>query len=262
MTLSRDSIGAAVPISLAGGWRGLRDEQIANDVILQVLAAHEAGSGEIFKSDRRSLVTASEVAGIALVVKEVRKGGTLRRLADVFRGAPALRAFRAGRRLLGHRIGVARPLAAVAQRAVGVPVRSRLVSLDLRDEPTAASLLAHDRVARPRVLSALADLLIALHRCGVVHGDLRAQHVHLAKGGPDRLRARLIDLEAVRFRVRLSDAQRLGAIAQLFGSIPEDVATPEERRAAFERYADALPLANGADEAWAEIVRVKGDRSR
>ena len=266
MKLDRSSSGAAVPLSLSNGWRGIRDEQIALEVIVQALSAHETGSGETVKSDHRSLVTACEVEGVALVVKEVRKAGARRRIADVFRGAPALRAFRAGRRLLEHGIGAARPLAAVAQRVLGVPLRSRLVSLDLRDEPTAASLLAQDLAVRPQVLSALADLLIALHRCCVVHGDLRAQHVHVEAGEAEGPHLRLIDLESVHFHGRrfgkrrsrqgLSDAQRLAAIGQLLGSIPAEHATPEERRAAFDRYVDELPLAAGADQAWSEVRRM------
>jgi hypothetical protein len=254
VTLSRDAIGSAAAASLANGWRGLRDQHFGIDALHQALAAHEAEDAETLKADRRSLVTATAAAGSRLVVKEVRKGGARRHLADLIRGAPALRAFRAGRRLLECGIGAARPLAALERRSLGVPVRSVLVSLDLRDEPTAQALLARDPTATRRVLSALCELLIALHRANVSHGDLRAQHVHVATAAGGSLRTRLIDLEAVRFRRRLSDEQRLASVGQLLGSIPEEAAPTDERRRAFQRYADTLPLALSSDEAYRRIV--------
>jgi hypothetical protein len=127
-------------------------------------------------------------------------------------------------------------------------MRSLLVSLDLRDVPTAADRL-RDPEHREATLTALADLAVALHQSSVIHGDLRAQHVHLDT------RPRLIDLESVRFLGRLSDAQRIEDLAQLHASIADDLASGRERRAAFDRYARALPFDAADADVLAQIER-------
>jgi hypothetical protein len=189
------------------------------------------------------------------VVKEVRKTGIRRRLADAFRGAPARRAFQAGRGLIERGIGAALPLAAVERRRLGFPTRSLLLSLDLRAEPTAAVLLAGAPDQRKRVLTSLAELLLALHQSAATHGDLRAQHVHLSSGEGERLVAKLIDLESLRFRQTLDGAARLDDWAQMNGSIPDGLASTAERRAAFDHYASALPFTNSTQAAFEEMTR-------
>jgi hypothetical protein len=257
MTPRDDVIGGAVPCAF-GAWRGLRDERVGEALVARAVAALADGTAlEILKCDERSRVSALESGDVQLVLKEVRKGGARRRLADALRGGPARRAFRAGRGLIARGIGAALPLAALEQRSFGVPRRSLLVSLDLRSDPNSARLLELDAAGRSRTLAALAELMIALHQSGAVHGDLRAQHVHLRARAAGELvtAARLVDLESVRFHRRLSDARRSEDLAQLNASIPDAIATPAERRAALDAYAEALPFACGTRAAEAEIVR-------
>ena len=254
MTAAADFPGAIRRFE-ADGWSGARDEQLGEDDLRAVLAAHEAGGEAALKDDERSLVTVCRAGARTLIVKEVRKSGVRRRLADALRGAPALRAFRAGRRLLESGIGAALPLAAVERRRCGLPVRSLLISRDLRGDPTAATLLARGGDARSTTLAVLADLLLALHRAGAVHGDLRAQHVHLRDADGRPCGARLIDLESVRFTARRDDAGRLDDWAQIAGSIPDADATREERRLAFERYAASMPFGIDTASAFEEMLR-------
>lgn len=242
-----DVIGAPVPLAVAG-WRGERDERVPPTLVESAVAGRDRQGAETLKSDRRSSVVAVPTAEYPVVVKEVRKAGARRRVADVFRGSPARRAFRAGRRLISSGIGAALPLAFLEQRALGAPIRSLLVSLDLRDLATAADRLG-DPARREATLAALADLAAALHRSGAIHGDLRAQHVHLDA------RPRLIDLESLRFRPRVSDAQRIEDLAQLNASIADDLASGSQRRAAFARYAGALPFAGDDSDVRDRIVR-------
>lgn len=248
-----DALGSATGFR-ADGWRGERDERASEALVRAAIAAHEAGGRRVLKEDARSRVTSCRAEGVDLVVKEVRKTGLRRRLADAVRGAPARRAFRAARRLIASGVGAARPLAAVERRRLGLPVRSLLVSEDLACDPTAARLLAGDGDARATALAALADLLLALHREGARHGDLRAQHVHLRVSGGS-VQARLIDLESVRFGPRAADDARLDDWAQIGGSIPDADASLAERRAAFARYARELPFRIGVDPAFEEMTR-------
>jgi len=65
---------------------------------------------------------------------------------------------------------------------------------------------------------------------------------------------RLIDLEGVRFPVRLRAARRLHALAELNASLP-DAYPAQLRRRAFRRYAAALPFRGGWRPALARVVR-------
>ncbi len=268
MTREGDSPGAVFRFD-ADDWSGKRDEKLAEEALRTALVAHESGGDVTLKDDERSLVTVCRAGDRDVIVKEVRKSGIRRRLADVVRGAPARRAFGAGRRLLESGVGAALPLAAVERRRFGLPARSLLVSRDLRADPTAAALLAEGDDLRGPTLELLADLLLALHAAGAVHGDLRAQHVHVRLAAARPCEARLIDLESVRFRAHRDDAGRLDDWAQIAGSIPDADATREARRTAFERYADVMPFSQGAAPAFEELMRrsvarrhlYRGDRS-
>ena len=218
-----------------GSFRGLR----ARDAVW--------GSEEqVLKDDDRSRVAA--VAGA--VIKHYPPRGPSRAFADLFRGSPARRAWRGGHGLLARRIGAARPLAFAERRRFFIPVESYVVLEDLRGwEPA-------DRFrGDPCDLGvALARLARDLHRRGVVHGDLKASHVLVAPGeGASTLETRLLDLEGVRFRRRLRDADRIRTLAQLNASLPDRFENATRRRA-FERYAAALPFEMPSDRALRLIV--------
>lgn len=235
---------------------GLRLRSLDPDALDALLAAHAAAlaaaDARVLKDDDRARVTAHRAGGRALVVKEAPWRGLGRALADVVRGSAARRAWRAGHGLALRRIGVARPEAWLERRRAGVPVRSWVVLEDVRPGAPAAFALAAGFAAR-EVLDALAGLLVDLHRHGVDHGDLQGTHVYLRRE-PLGLTARLIDLEAVRFRRRLPEGRRILALAELNASLP-DAFSNADRCRSWRRYARALPFAGGADAARERVVR-------
>jgi hypothetical protein len=142
-------------------------------------------------------------------------------------------------------------LAFVERRRLGVPVASTLVTEDLRPAVPADAIDARGAAA-VELVDVLVRLALQLHARGVVHGDLKASHVWLARFG-GRLEAKLIDLQGVRFPRRLSDASRLRALAELNASLPDSV--PDEPRCrAFARYAALLPFSVPARQALRELV--------
>lgn len=259
----------------AGAERGLRLRAIDESTVLEALAAHDRArlgqdTGEprleVVKRDHRSCIAAVRVGAAALVVKEVRKTGPLRRLADLFRGSPARRAWRAGHGLETRRIPCARPLAFVERRRFGVPVSSRIVLEDLRPS-RAASDPSVWSAGTERPLDALGRLLRTLVHHAVDHGDLQALHVYLlepdassGKTGSDRLRPALIDLEGVRFPRRLGDRRRVRALAELNASLPEAFVPASDRRALFVRHARALPFAAPRDAVLQSVVQASLER--
>lgn len=247
-----------------GGRRGLRCREFPETAAERALDLHEAtadAEAECLKSDHRSRITAVRAGGRRVVVKEVRKSGPGRRVADLLRGSPARRAWLAGHGLAARRLGAARPLAYVEWRRLGVPLRSAVILEDLRP-----AVSAQDADRRDFPDSGLADafarLLRDLHARGVEHGDLQALHVYLEREG-ERIATRLIDLEGVRFRRRLPERARVQALAELNASLPDARLDPAARLRVFERYARALPFASGSmGPGWAaRLGRALGARS-
>jgi len=249
--------GRAYGALALGRERGLRVRDLPADVVAEALRRHRAESDagvRRIKDDGRSRVSALLAGGHAIVVKEVLARGWGRPLADLLRGSPARRAWRAGHGLRFRGIGAARPLAFVERRRLGLPVASAVLLEDLSGDAPAdrAALDAPDAWAADEVVAALGRLALALHRAGVRHDDLKASHVLLrpAAWGPE---TRLIDLEGIRLDAALSDTERIRALAQLNASLP-DAYPPTARCSAFTRYARALPFAAGAERALEHVV--------
>jgi tRNA A-37 threonylcarbamoyl transferase component Bud32 len=239
------------------GERGLRLRELDGEALAAIRAAHRAAlaarDARVCKSDARSSVTAIEVAGQRVFVKETPFRGVARALADALRGSAGFRAWRAGHGLRARGIGAALPLAFGERRVLGVPVSTWVVLEDLRPATPAAFALEAGAAGAEEVLDALAHVAIALHRAGVDHGDLKGTHVLLQRTATG-LEPRLIDLEGVRFPVRLGAARRLHALAELNASLP-DAYPASLRRRAFRRYATALPFRGGWQPALAHVVR-------
>ncbi len=245
-----------------GGLRGMRVREIASAEVAALLGAHEralrTGDASVLKHDGRSRITAVDHAGRRAVVKEVVAGGLARHLADAVRGSPARRAWLGGHGLRARDIAAALPLAFLERRRLGVPVASVVVLEDLRPAVFADRLAERTRESA-RLLDTLVDLLLRLHRRHAVHGDLKASHIAVSCEGADWI-PRPLDLEGVRFPRRLSEAERILALAQLNASLP-DAVPARERHRAFLRYARALPFRNGSDAALRQVVARSLDRA-
>lgn len=248
--------GRAYGALAIGSERGLRVRELPAAAVADALLRHRAGGHgvRVLKDDGRSRVSALEAGGQALVVKEVLARGWRRPLADLLRGSPGRRAWRAGHGLRFRGVGAARPLAYVERRRFALPVASAVLLEDLSADPPAdrAALDAPATFDAAGVVSTLGRVAIALHRAGVQHGDLKASHL-LLRPTERGLEARLIDLESVRLDVTLADAARLRALAQLNASLP-DAYPAAARCRAFARYARALPFARGAERALEQVV--------
>ncbi|MEE9608317.1 MAG: lipopolysaccharide kinase InaA family protein [Myxococcota bacterium] len=246
----------SAPLRL-GGQRGRRLRNVGESTVARALDAHrragETGPAVLLKDDARSRVSAVEVAGRRVVVKEYPARGILRGIGDLLRGSAARRVWRGGHGLLARGIGAAQPLAFVERSRLGIPAGSAVVCEDVR--PLRPADQCDDDVASPAAIAeALLQLLLQLHRGRVIHGDLKASHVFLGRRGAG-LEARLVDLEGVRFPHRLGDAQRVRALAQLNASLPDRVPDAARRRA-FDRYASLLPFRCGSEVALERVVEL------
>jgi hypothetical protein len=226
---------------------------VAAPELIETLGAHAkaASAREVLKQDARARLTAVSLGARAAIVKEHRARGLARALADLLRGSAARRAWRGGHGLLHRGIGAARPLAFLERRVVGIPIASLLVLEDLRpdwpaDSPRPGADLAF-------VLGVLAHLAATLRLQGVDHGDLKGGNVYLGERLGGTIEARLIDLDRVVFRRRVSERKAIRALAQLNASLP-DVYPAAARCVAFARYTRAIPFSIGPERARSAVV--------
>jgi tRNA A-37 threonylcarbamoyl transferase component Bud32 len=233
---------------------GMRVRDLSEADVLRAVAAHRealaARNQRVLKSDRRSRISAVQIEGRSLVVKEVLSRGPSRQLANVLRGSAARRAWRGGHGLMARGVGAARPLAFVEWKRWGLVAGSAVLLEDLRHSPDALDTL--DRGDLPALRDALARLVATLHRRRIDHGDLKSAHVFMeVRDG--RLEPRLIDLEGVRFQRRIGTQRRLRALAQLNASLPDSFPNSDRCRA-FARYVAEHPFREGNQRALARLV--------
>ncbi len=245
------------------GSRGMRLAPFPESAVAEAIDEHRRrvreGGAELLKCDHRSQVSAVEVGGRRVVVKEVVKTSLRKRLADVVRGSPGRRAWVAGHGLAIRGIGSALPLAYVERRRLGVPVSSLVILEDLRPGRPVDSKGLGDSLAPRELPDLLLGLVVRLHRTGVTHGDLQAAHILLLEKSRDRAEGErhlaLIDLEGVRFRPRLSDEQRIQSLAELNASIGDTEISSAQRSRVLDLYLATLPLGATREANRREIVR-------
>lgn len=283
------------------GLRGLRDAGVDDDEIRRVLERHaaldvaaggdvtehigrrlERGGDVVLKRDHRSVVTAIDLGPRSFVVKQVRKAGWRRRLADGFRGSPARRGWQAAQGLLVCGLATARPLAFVEERAGLKRSASWLVMEDLRGlwpvaevpsaeppytEPPSTgpheSSTSPPRPSAAATASAMYRLLAHLHAADVAFGDLQAHHVLLRPLGHEGVDFEpvLIDVDGVRFDARLGTAERIADIASLRASMPEGALPDSAWLDLCKHLADAMAFDRSAAEVHAAVLAAS-ERSR
>jgi tRNA A-37 threonylcarbamoyl transferase component Bud32 len=235
---------------------GMRLREISEAEVRQALAAHRealaSGDRRLIKRDDRSRISAVEVAGRRLVIKEVPFRGLARSFVDLARGSAGRRAWLGGHGLIARGVGAAHPLAFVESRRAGLVVGSAVLLEDLRSLQDAREVATQGDSEALR--DALAGLVATLHRRRIDHGDLKSTHIFLKEekeGG--RLLPHLIDLEGVRFPRHFGSKRRLRALAQLNASLPD--AFPNSARCrAFARYAAEHPFPGGNCRALERLV--------
>ncbi len=233
------------------GRSGLRTGDLSDADVARILDAHDDAQTRRddprrIKTDSRSAVSAVALGERRLIVKEFPRRGIAKWLLDRVRGSAAWRAWKAAHGLRARRIGVAQPFAYLEEGRTRP--RSWIVLEDLRPATEACFAVERGLLDPEPLANLLLDLVLALHRRGVDHGDLKGTHILLCRstrGGQGRLEARLIDLEGVRFRRRVPWWRRRRALIQLNASMPDSVPAATRRRF-LARYLQIFPVRDSA----------------
>jgi len=231
------------------------------------LGTHEPpsldGHARILKADERTRISEVMVEGMGLsvgvgdhgrvVVKEVTKRGFIRGLADLLRGSPARRAWRAGHGLAARGVVAATPLSYVERWRLGRGRRAFVILEHIgscgADQPESLPAFSTAALAK-----ALYSLLIELREADIHHADLKANNIRLRQRD-DGLQAALIDLEDVRFPRRLSNEQQLSQLVTLNASIADPHLSAPERQHLLRRYIARAPLGRPFEEARRLITK-------
>lgn len=255
--------GPDVAALRCGEQAGLRSKEFSEASVNAAIELHrkqvQTGGDGLLKCDHRSHVSAVEPDGHRVVVKEVVKTTLRKRLADVFRGSPARRAWVAGHGLRIRGIGAAKPLAFLETRRRGVPVASVVILEDLSASRCVADIPADDPAA-PQLARQLLQLVLRMHRTHTSHQDFQTSHMYWIdeKDGPrigDTSPLALIDLEGVQFHEQLHDQHRISMLSELNATLSDDFLLPHPRRELLEQYLRALPFERGNERSVREIVR-------
>ncbi len=191
-----------------------------------------------------------------MVVKESPARTAGRRIADRLRGSAARRAWSAAYGLEARRIPTAKALAFLEEATLGFPRRSVLFAERL-DALDPLELVESNPEA---CVDALVDALLAMHRRGVDHGDLKVTNLPLVRSDGGALRASAIDLDGTRFHRQLDKGRRIAGLAQLNASLPDTVGNPL-REEAFRRYCEALPFDGSSEQVRQEVIRLSIEKA-
>lgn len=227
-------------LQLGPGVHGIAEEQIDDEEIRRSFSEIQQTVDLEARRGGRVRIGPSRLGDQLAIVKQVQSKTLGRALADRIRGSAGGRAFRRGQRaqLLNDRSP--KPLAYAETRRFGVPVASwcwmeRVGDMDLD------IYLSESPQAAQRVSSALGEWLGEAHSQGFRHRDLKASNVRLTVTA-ERIRFWVVDLEDLEELGTASEAERIGALAQLNASIPDGDMNGATRWEGLEAYAHRLPF--------------------
>lgn len=178
------------------------DDLVARGLLVQV---HSSRGARVFRS--------GEGSSANFYWKEFRARGALDPLKAWLRGSRAARAVRGAERLAAIGVDAPRTLALVEERGAFGVARAVLVTEAVLDRVGLEHWAVSDDLAsrdRRRIVTAAAVAVAAIHRAGLVHGDLRPSNVLVDRAGD-----RVTFLDNERTRPSRRRRERLRNLVQL-----------------------------------------------
>ena len=265
LALSNDT---AVCVESTPLGRLYREASFPAEAAMEAVAAHRAVLDEdpdrALKRSAETAVTAVDVAGHSLCVKEFRCRGRLRALKDLVRPSPAWRSWKAGRAMRSLGLPAPRCLAIVLRRAADLAGSSFLVMERLADVLGVDHYVRRQLRAMPfdrrraLVLEAAA-LMRRLHEKGVWHSDLKASNLLVRERG-EGWEFFLVDLAAVRVGCAVAVRERVKSLAQLHASVPLTVSRTNRLRF-FRAYASEAAWAADERAVFASVAGLTARRT-
>jgi len=212
--------------------RVYRKREFTAEQVREALSAHRrvlAGEseGRVLKRDWKTNVTLIPWDGSLnareLCVKEFRREGIfMRLLPSRIRHKPAMAAWRASLGLIVRGVPAPEALALVLGRGASSYVVMRSIADSLPLDLYLRRKLTPERTPKQRraFTRAASDFLIRCCASGVLQTDLKARNVLVRESEKGQWEFFLLDLEAVRFRDRVSLKDILLNMAQLNASTP------------------------------------------
>ena len=150
--------------------------------------------GVVLKDDPSSRLVQLELDGRELVIKRFRHPDAWRALRRLPRPSRARGCWHGSRLLQAHGFDVPEPLGWLEQRRGPLRLASWWLAARIRGREIPDVMAVCTRPEQEALIDRLADLVAALQRARIAHGDLKATNLLLADSGE----LHLLDLHAVR----------------------------------------------------------------
>lgn len=234
--------------------RGASTSAAVDGEALEALVA--AGRARVVKHGAQRRVYRLDLPEGAYYLKRLTAGGWLGRLQQWFRPDGCRREFEQAEALAARGVPALRVLGFGQRRAGPWIAESYLLSEAVPDAATLTDYLDRDlprlepaarRIARARLLVAVARLLAAAHEAGAWHDDLHGGNLLVARGSIESQRGPaapprvvLVDVPGVQWMGPLDWARSRASLAML-GAAWRDALAPEDRRRFWGAYRRARP---------------------
>ncbi len=225
--------------ALAGYWDAAPDDP-PDRLLRAIQEAEQAPGTKIVKKNRGISVMRTSLLGFDVIIKRYDLHGFCTKLRYFFpHPSRARRSWATGHTFLKIGIPTPAPLGFLEIYRMGVPVRSYTITAFVADAGPAKKWLKRyfDKQSpevREAVRRDLLDHLLELYRKGVYHKDTKTANLLLRAPADSSRRAFYwIDLECVRFGLRITRHRIIRNLVQLNGSLGSRV--PDEDRMEFLR---------------------------
>ncbi|HEB90371.1 MAG TPA: hypothetical protein ENI85_12440, partial [Deltaproteobacteria bacterium] len=235
------------------GRRGLRERDLSEASLADLLGSADRETPLSERRAGRIRIGVVPSGNRDVVLKHARTDGLRRALADRLRGSSAARAFRAGQKRLLLSGDVARPLAFLEAKRLGLPRESWLL-LEGVGETDLDRFRPEDPETALRVALSLAEWLADQHAWGLSHRDLKGGNLRISITNGS-IRFWLVDLEDLTGPGPVSEQMRIRALSQLNASLADEAFSSVVRRAALDAYCDRLPFSLERETVAALIMR-------
>jgi len=160
---------------------------------LEALPPTWACEGEMLKNGSRSTVKSTSIDGTSYVVKIYKKMPFHRRLRYALTRSRAFQSWESGQAMAEEGIPVARPLAILEERHLGVPARAALLMPVAQGDDLLS--LVERKLLSPSQLTEIAEKLTevfdTMMGASLTHGDMKATNILIG----DSLQPTLIDID-------------------------------------------------------------------
>ncbi len=175
-------------------------------------------AARLYKDSKRTIAGQVSIGGQDFFLKRYNLRGTVHTIKRCFCPSRPIRVAKTAIHLRNNQVPSPSPVAMIERHRLGIKLETYLLSefipaIRIRDLLSSGLT----RQERDTIISKVADLIAAMHRANVVHGDLKANNIIIQ--GPNKgYQPWIVDLDGARIKRWLSQVDRMEDLGRLFNS--------------------------------------------